>query len=120
MKPHIKEKDYEDLIDASWDALIETGFSFVITDKSNRVVGVSLSFEANSEPECECTGPHAIIFEFLETVESPIRSDTVNQVILLPVLVFTKSLLILYFFFKQKSAAKRQTNHAFIYDGNTP
>lgn len=73
IKPFVKEKDYEDLIGASWDALIETGFSFVIADKSNRIVGVSLSFDANCEPDAECTGPHAVIFEFLDRIETPIR-----------------------------------------------
>lgn len=79
LKPFVKESDYEDLIGSSWDALIETGFSFVITDKSNRLVGVSLSFDANCEPEIECTGPHTVIFEFLDVVEGPIRFVLVAQ-----------------------------------------
>lgn len=73
LKPHITEKDYDDLLNATWDALIETGFSFVIADKSNHIVGVSLSFDVNTEPEYETPGPQSIIFEYLETVEAPIR-----------------------------------------------
>lgn len=73
IKPDITEEAYVVLINESWDALIQTGFSFVIADKSNRIVGVSLSFDANNEPQCDLDGPHGVIFEFLETLESPVR-----------------------------------------------
>lgn len=73
IKPDITEEAYVELINDTWDALIETAFSFVIADKTNRIVGVSLSFDANNEPECNLDGPHGVIFEFLETLESPVR-----------------------------------------------
>lgn len=73
IKPNITEEAYVVLINDSWQPLIETAFSFVIADKKNRIVGVSLSFDVNNEPECNLDGPHGVIFEFLETLEAPVK-----------------------------------------------
>lgn len=74
LKPNITKEGYMELINDAWDPLIETAFSFVIVDKTNRMVGVSLNFDANNEPPCNIPGAHCVIFEFLETLESAARS----------------------------------------------
>lgn len=74
LKPDLTEEAYVKAINASWDPLIQTGYSFVITDKANRMVGVSLSFDANNEPQQECASASlCIINTFLASIETPVR-----------------------------------------------
>ncbi|XP_063980695.1 beta-alanyl-bioamine nonribosomal peptide synthetase ebony [Diachasmimorpha longicaudata] len=75
LAPNIMRSDYHDLVDALWDPLVEKGFSFVVraADEKKTMLGVALSFDAYEEPECEITSKLAIVFEFLEYLEGPLR-----------------------------------------------
>lgn len=73
LKPHIKYSDYVELLEQIWEPLVEKEFSFVIKDDTNRIIGVALNFDVNDEPEPTVDGPLAVIFEFLEFVEIPIK-----------------------------------------------
>lgn len=73
LKPNIHYNDYVDLLEELWEPLVEKAYSFVITDDSSRIIGVALNFDVNDEPEPESVGRLAVIFEFLEFVESAIK-----------------------------------------------
>lgn len=73
LKPNISAIDYVELLECIWVELVEKAYSFVITDKSDRLIGVALNFDANDEPEPTVSSELAIIFEFLEFVEVPIK-----------------------------------------------
>ncbi|XP_015117736.1 uncharacterized protein LOC107041628 [Diachasma alloeum] len=75
LAPDILRSDYHDLIAALWDPLVEKGFSFVVraSDEKKTMLGVALSFDAYEEPECVITSKLAIVFDFLEYLESPLR-----------------------------------------------
>lgn len=48
-------------------------FSFVVRAKNGKLIGVSLNFDVHDEPEVELTSQMQIVFEFLETMEQPVR-----------------------------------------------
>lgn len=73
LKPNIQYSDYTELLDAIWQPLVQKGYSFVIKNENDHIVGVALNFDANDEPEAPVTGPLLIIFEFLDFVEVPIK-----------------------------------------------
>lgn len=73
LMPDISENDYEELIGMIWEPLVEKNLSFVAKTNSNKVIGVALNFDARDEPDCEITSKLVVIFEFLESVEGPVR-----------------------------------------------
>lgn len=74
LKPHILFTDYADILNAIWDVLVQKDLSFVVKDvNADRVVGVSLNFDARDEPEVPVESKLIIVFEFLEFLEGPIR-----------------------------------------------
>lgn len=75
LKPDISYTDYGDILEPIWDKLIEANLSFVVTNLNDDVIGVALNFDARNEPEVIVTNKLAIIFDFLETVEGPIRDN---------------------------------------------
>uniref|UniRef100_A0A182JJ91 AMP-dependent synthetase/ligase domain-containing protein n=1 Tax=Anopheles atroparvus TaxID=41427 RepID=A0A182JJ91_ANOAO len=85
LKPQIYETDYKDILEDIWTVLIEKGLSFIVKDETGRSVGVSLNFDARDEPEVTVTSKLIIVFEFLESVEGPIRDSVlpegVNQIL---------------------------------------
>jgi len=49
-------------------------YSFVVKSKeSDRLIGAALNFDALDEPDIEFNGRLTVIFEFLESLEGPIR-----------------------------------------------
>uniref|UniRef100_A0A182QGJ1 AMP-dependent synthetase/ligase domain-containing protein n=1 Tax=Anopheles farauti TaxID=69004 RepID=A0A182QGJ1_9DIPT len=79
LKPQIYETDYRDILEDIWTVLIEKGLSFIVKDDTGRSVGVSLNFDAHDEPEVTVTSKLIIVFEFLESVEGPIRDSRLPQ-----------------------------------------
>lgn len=69
----ISEADYTELMDKLWEPLLEKNLSFVVKTESGKAVGVALSFDARDEPEVEVHSKLSVIFEFLESVEGPVR-----------------------------------------------
>lgn len=69
----ITEEDYVELMDALWEPLIEKDLSFIVKSETGKIVGVALNFDARDEPEVEIKSRLTVIFEFLETLEAPIR-----------------------------------------------
>uniref|UniRef100_A0A336KE11 CSON009061 protein n=1 Tax=Culicoides sonorensis TaxID=179676 RepID=A0A336KE11_CULSO len=80
LKPHILFTDYADILNAIWDVLVQKDLSFVVKDrKTDRIVGVSLNFDARDEPEVPVESKLIIVFEFLEFLEGPIRDGQLPQ-----------------------------------------
>lgn len=73
LKPNLRFADYEELLEAIWDPLVEQAYSFIVNDESKRTIGVALNFDANNEPEPPLSGALETIFIFLDKVETPIR-----------------------------------------------
>ncbi|EFA09829.1 beta-alanyl-bioamine nonribosomal peptide synthetase ebony isoform X2 [Tribolium castaneum] len=73
LMPDIFESDYKELMDALWEPLVEKALSFVAKAESGKIIGVGLNFDARDEPDVQITSKLTVIFEFLETVEGPVR-----------------------------------------------
>lgn len=71
----IVPNDYEELMDQLWRPLVEKGFSLVVVDPQdkNKILGVAFNFDNNDEPEVIVNSKLAIIFDFLEYLEGPLR-----------------------------------------------
>lgn len=73
LKPNISSADYEELLEAIWNPLIEKAYSFIVKDEANRTIGVALNFDANDEPEPPLSSALQTIFIFLDHVETPMK-----------------------------------------------
>lgn len=69
----ISEADYLELIEALWEPLLEKNLSFIAKNEKSDIIGVALNFDARDEPEVEIKSKLTIIFEFLESIEGPVR-----------------------------------------------
>lgn len=70
---YISESDYKELVDALWEPLLEKNLSFIVKSETGKIVGVALNFDAHDEPEVEIKSKLTVIFEFLESIEGPVR-----------------------------------------------
>lgn len=74
LKPDILRTDYSDIINEIWEILVQKDLSFIVKDiNTNRVIGTALNFDARDEPAVEVKSRLSIVFDFLETLEGPIR-----------------------------------------------
>lgn len=71
--PHIQKEDYSDLMKVLWHPLVEKNLSFVLKTPENKILSVSLNFDARDEPEVNIESQLSVIFDFLEYLEKPIR-----------------------------------------------
>lgn len=77
LKHEINVKDYEGLINETWEALIDTRLSVLLKDESGSPVAVALNFDARDEPDVDLsqTGGLVKIMMFLEFVEGAVRDS---------------------------------------------
>lgn len=73
LMPNIFVEDYSEIINVIWEPLIEKKLSFITRNKNGEIHGVALNFDARDEPEVEITSKLNIVFEFLESIEGPVR-----------------------------------------------
>ncbi|KAL5233037.1 hypothetical protein ACI65C_000447 [Semiaphis heraclei] len=74
--PKVPYSEYIDVLELLWEPLLEKNLSFVVkSKKSDRLIGAALNFDALDEPDIEFNGRLTVIFEFLESLEGPIRRD---------------------------------------------
>jgi hypothetical protein len=73
LKPDIHRSDYKDLTDRLWEPLIQKDLSFIVKAERGEPAGIALNFDANDEPPVEIASKLAIVFDFLEYLEGPIR-----------------------------------------------
>ncbi|KAJ8918616.1 hypothetical protein NQ315_013122, partial [Exocentrus adspersus] len=71
----ISKSDYKELIDALWEPLLDKNLSFIVKSETGKIVGVALNFDARDEPEVEIKSKLTVIFEFLESIEGPVRDQ---------------------------------------------
>ncbi|KAK9708009.1 AMP-binding enzyme [Popillia japonica] len=75
LMPNIYVEDYRELIDAIWEPLVDKRLSLVVRAKNGEIHGVALNFDARDEPEVEIKSQLNIVFEFLESIEGPVRDN---------------------------------------------
>lgn len=75
LKPEIKENDYKDLLEDTWDVLVNKGLSFMVNDKNGKPIAIALNVDVRDEADITIQAENAlvIIFEFLEHVEGAVR-----------------------------------------------
>ncbi|CAG9772921.1 unnamed protein product [Ceutorhynchus assimilis] len=71
----ISVSDYEELMKELWAPLVEKNLSFVARNQTGKICGVALNFDARDEPEVEIKSKLIVIFEFLESIEGPVRDN---------------------------------------------
>ncbi|XP_030763883.1 uncharacterized protein LOC115888328 [Sitophilus oryzae] len=69
----ISISDYKELMDALWEPLLQKNLSFIAKNEEGKICGVALNFDAHDEPEVEIKSKLTVIFEFLESIEGPVR-----------------------------------------------
>ncbi|XP_049778766.1 zwittermicin A synthase ZmaJ isoform X1 [Schistocerca cancellata] len=77
--PRIPRSDYENLVDALWQPLVEKNFSFIVENENGEPVGVAFNFDAHDEPPVEIHSDLLIVFDFLEYLEGPLRDQQLPQ-----------------------------------------
>jgi hypothetical protein len=80
LKSDIHRADYMDLTDKLWEPLVQKNLSFLIKDACGQPVGVALNFDAHDEPSVEISSKLAVVFDFLEFLEGPVRYCKLKKV----------------------------------------
>ncbi|KAI4461100.1 ebony [Holotrichia oblita] len=75
LMPNIYVEDYRELVDAIWEPLVDKRLSLIVRAKNGDIHGVALNFDARDEPEVEIKSQLNIVFEFLESIEGPVRDN---------------------------------------------
>lgn len=73
VKPNVYYNDYIELLDTIWDSLVERAYSFIVKDENNRMIGVTLNFDAHDELKASLVGGLKVIFDFVEFLEGPVK-----------------------------------------------
>lgn len=73
VKPNVYCNDYIELLDTIWDSLVQRAYSFIVRDEKNRIIGVTLNFDAHDELKVPLVGGLRVIFDFVDFLESPIK-----------------------------------------------
>lgn len=73
LMPNIFVEDYSEIVEAIWEPLLEKNLSFVARGVNGELQGVAFNFDARDEPDVTITSKLTIVFEFLESIEGPIR-----------------------------------------------
>ncbi|KAB0794533.1 hypothetical protein PPYR_11372 [Photinus pyralis] len=125
----ISELDYANLMEALWRPLVDAGLSFVVKTETGKSVGVALNFDARAEPDVEVRSKLSIIFEFLESVEGPVRDTQLppgKGTVLHSFMMATNSTLaakenvaVIQFMEKEVIRVARSNNFAGIFTTNT-
>lgn len=70
--PKLKYSDLVEVYDAIWESVVEIGYSFIIKDKSSRIVGVALNFDYDNEIDIPYNEPCSIVNKYLQFLEGSI------------------------------------------------
>lgn len=70
----LKIEHYLEAFESIWDDAVKNGLSFMAMTSDGDLLGVSLNFDVEDEPEpqIESCNPLGVVFEFLEFVEMPV------------------------------------------------
>lgn len=70
--PNLKFDHYIEVLSQMWEKASRNGLSFMVKNENSDLVGVSLNFDAKDEPEVVTDNPLKIIFDFLDSIETPV------------------------------------------------
>lgn len=70
--PGLKIEHYYEILGAIWETAIKKGLSFMVKTEKGDLLGVSLNFDAEDEPELQVNNPLEITMEFLGSIETPV------------------------------------------------
>ena len=73
LMPDINLEDYQRLVDVLWCDLVIKRTSFIVFDENDKACGVSLNFDIRDEPQVKISSKLTVIFDFLESIEGPVR-----------------------------------------------
>uniref|UniRef100_A0A023F0N0 Putative the adenylation domain of nonribosomal peptide synthetase n=1 Tax=Triatoma infestans TaxID=30076 RepID=A0A023F0N0_TRIIF len=79
MQPPVQLHEYIPLLDGIWPVLIKQNVSIVARNLEGKVVGVSLVFDDDEEPEVDLEPPLSYVLEFLDYIEVPIRENNLPK-----------------------------------------
>ncbi|KRT84498.1 AMP-binding protein [Oryctes borbonicus] len=69
-------EDYWNMIDGIWKPLVDNALCFVAKNKDGCIDGVALNYDAENKPKARISAKLDIVFGFLETIECPVRYNT--------------------------------------------
>uniref|UniRef100_T1HU58 AMP-binding domain-containing protein n=1 Tax=Rhodnius prolixus TaxID=13249 RepID=T1HU58_RHOPR len=75
LEPPVQIHEYIPLLDGLWPTLVKQNVSIVARNTEGKLVGVSLIFDDDEEPEVALEPPLSYVLEFLDYVEVPIREN---------------------------------------------
>lgn len=64
--------NYKQLIEQSWNYILEKNLSFAVTDRNGDIVGISLNIDGQDPPHFTINDSLGVILEFLDSIEKPI------------------------------------------------
>lgn len=73
LKPELTYTDFGNLSKGIFEHCLANDISFVVMDEQDRMVGVALNTDEEKKLDVKLTGLLAMVLEFLEFIESPIR-----------------------------------------------
>lgn len=68
----LKIEHYYEILGAVWEVAIKKGLSFMVKTEKGDLIGVSLNFDADDEPEFTVNNPLETTMEFLGSIETPV------------------------------------------------
>lgn len=70
--PKLKYSDLVEVYDVIWQSVVDIGYSFIIKDKANRIVGVALNFDYDIELDIPYNEPCSVLNKYLHFLESSV------------------------------------------------
>lgn len=72
VRPKLNYSDLVEVYDAIWQSIVDFGYSFIIKDKGDRIVGVALNFDVDNELDIPYNEPCSVVNKYLNFLESSI------------------------------------------------
>lgn len=69
--PELSVKHYSELLDRIWTFLVRRGFSFMVKNDEDEILGVALNYDAVDAPQFNVKNPLKLTLEFLKFAEHP-------------------------------------------------
>lgn len=70
--PKLKYSDLVEVYDAIWQSVVDFGYSFIIRDRSSRIVGVALNFDIDVELDIPHNEPCSVLNKYLQFLEGAV------------------------------------------------
>lgn len=73
MIANTKYTDNRDIVEQTWEYILEKDISYAIADTSNNLIGIALNFDFFDEPKITLNTKLMIIFDIIESLKQPLR-----------------------------------------------